>query len=322
MISNNNNSQKGFLDSIMDDGISLSEKKLINQLESSLNFIDRISTSFFGVSRGDYSEVLEDADKREKIVEDLFPKFYELALKRLPNPIQNKYLCDFEFISEQQEKLKMLILVDKYNGARKWFIKFENQVKDKELLRKNELADNSKNQEIKEKFQDVYEELSQELGREASHEDLVRNYISIYGKDRVKAILPGLEKASKLLNKQVTDTSELFLTITEKNALLLKSVLFEGNNSEQTVLDMSKVIFMHAINLSVKKVTFEYVTNEQNLFHNPELLEYASIFRSLRNTVSQHANNSNGQMVRDSESVALESYNVILNSIIQSINQI
>ena len=198
MISNNNNSQKGFLDSIMDDGISLSEKKLINQLESSLNFIDRISTSFFGVSRGDYSEVLEDADKREKIVEDLFPKFYELALKRLPNPIQNKYLCDFEFISEQQEKLKMLILVDKYNGARKWFIKFENQVKDKELLRKNELADNSKNQEIKEKFQDVYEELSQELGREASHEDLVRNYISIYGKDRVKAILPGLEKATKL----------------------------------------------------------------------------------------------------------------------------
>ena len=165
MISNNNNSQKGFLDSIMDDGISLSEKKLISQLESSLNFIDRISTSFFGVSRGDYSEVLQDADKKEKIVEDLFPNFYELALKRLPNPIQNKYLCDFEFISEQQEKLKMLILVDTYNGARKWFINFENQVKDKEVLRKNELADNSKNQDIKEAFQKMYEELENDLGR-------------------------------------------------------------------------------------------------------------------------------------------------------------
>lgn len=86
-------------------------------------------------------------------------------------------------------------------------------------------------QELKEIFSEIYAELQEELGRVPSHEDLVRKFIRSYGKEEVKRYLPGLEKASTLLGKEVTDTSFLFDSIEKGRTLLQK--LFGGNTIGQ-----------------------------------------------------------------------------------------
>ena len=85
----------------------------------------------------------------------------------------------------------------------------ENSV---ESLAQNAFEDTSRDQEIKEAFQDMYQEISEDLGREATHEDLVKDFIAAYGKAKTKELLSGLEKGTKLVGKQVSDTSNLFNT--------------------------------------------------------------------------------------------------------------
>lgn len=65
-------------------------------------------------------------------------------------------------------------------------------------------------EELKSTFSEVYAELQEELGRVPNHEDLVRKFIRSYGREEVKGYLAGLEKASELLGKEVTNTSYMF----------------------------------------------------------------------------------------------------------------
>ena len=64
--------------------------------------------------------------------------------------------------------------------------------------------------QLKEKFEPVYKEVSEEIGREATHDDLVRNLIENFSKKEIQDILPGIERASELLGKEVTNTDYLF----------------------------------------------------------------------------------------------------------------
>jgi len=65
-------------------------------------------------------------------------------------------------------------------------------------------------EQLKEKFQLVYDEVSEEIGREATHDDLVKNLIENFSKKEIKNILPGIERASQLLGREVTNTDYLF----------------------------------------------------------------------------------------------------------------
>ena len=85
-------------------------------------------------------------------------------------------------------------------------------------------------QELKDTFSDIYDELQDELGRIPTHDDLVRKFIKAYGKEEVKGYLPGLEKASELLGKAITDTSYLFQSL-EKGRNLLKNLI--SNNTPE-----------------------------------------------------------------------------------------
>lgn len=70
--------------------------------------------------------------------------------------------------------------------------------------------DGSMDDQIKERVAPVYKEISDELGREATHNDLIKDFIQTFGKEETRRILPGLERASKLLGREVTNTSHLF----------------------------------------------------------------------------------------------------------------
>lgn len=64
--------------------------------------------------------------------------------------------------------------------------------------------------QLREKFQPVYDEVSQEIGREATHDDLIKNLIENFSKKEIQNILPGIERASELLGREVTNTDYLF----------------------------------------------------------------------------------------------------------------
>lgn len=99
-----------------------------------------------------------------------------------------------------------------------------------ESLSQDAFNDPNTAQEIKDTFSDIYDELQDELGRIPTHDDLVRKFIKAYGKEEVKGYLPGLEKASELLGKAITDTSYLFQSL-EKGRNLLKNLT--SNNTPE-----------------------------------------------------------------------------------------
>ena len=93
--------------------------------------------------------------------------------------------------------------------------------------------------QLKEKFEPVYKEVSEEIGREATHDDLVRNLIENFSKKEIQDILPGIERASELLGKEVTNTDYLFNA--KKEAVdFLKSIT--SNTSEEVNPDNHLVV--------------------------------------------------------------------------------
>lgn len=125
----------------------------------------------------------------------------------------------------------------------------ENSV---ESLSQNAFEDTSRDQEIKEAFQDMYQEISEDLGREATHEDLVKDFIAAYGKAKTKELLSGLEKGTKLVGKDVSDTSNLFNT-RAKIVDLLEDI---KTNTEETVFKFNQEQPKN-INTSVNNVSKE-----------------------------------------------------------------
>lgn len=99
-----------------------------------------------------------------------------------------------------------------------------------ESLAQDAFSDPNTAQELKDTFSDIYDELQDELGRIPTHDDLVRKFIKAYGKEEVKGYLPGLERASELLGKAITDTSYLFQSL-EKGRDLLKNLI--SNNTPE-----------------------------------------------------------------------------------------
>lgn len=99
-----------------------------------------------------------------------------------------------------------------------------------ESLAQDAFSDPNTAQELKDTFSDIYDELQDELGRIPTHDDLVRKFIKAYGKEEVKGYLPGLERASELLGKAITDTSYLFQSL-EKGRNLLKNLI--SNNTPE-----------------------------------------------------------------------------------------
>ena len=108
----------------------------------------------------------------------------------------------------------------------------------------------------------------------------------------------------------------------QRNIQILKGALFEGNNDDQSILEISSNIFREALNHSNKDIAFEYITNPENIFNDSSLLDYAGLFRALRSTISQHATNPAQKFVNDRDKVALETYKTLINSITHSINKI
>jgi hypothetical protein len=93
--------------------------------------------------------------------------------------------------------------------------------------------------QLKEKFEPVYKEVSEEIGREATHDDLVRNLIENFSKKEIQDILPGIERASELLGREVTNTDYLFNA--KKEAVdFLKSIT--SNTSEEVNPDNHLVV--------------------------------------------------------------------------------
>ena len=93
--------------------------------------------------------------------------------------------------------------------------------------------------QLKEKFEPVYKEVSEEIGREATHDDLVRNLIENFSKKEIQDILPGIERASELLGKEVTNTDYLFNA--KKEAVdFLKSIT--SNTSEEVNPDNHLIV--------------------------------------------------------------------------------
>ena len=125
----------------------------------------------------------------------------------------------------------------------------ENSV---ESLSQNAFEDTSRDQEIKEAFQDMYQEISEDLGREATHEDLVKDFIAAYGKAKTKELLSGLEKGTKLVGKDVSDTSNLFNT-RAKIVDLLEDI---RTNTEETSVKFNQEQPKN-INASVNNVSKE-----------------------------------------------------------------
>lgn len=99
-----------------------------------------------------------------------------------------------------------------------------------ESLAQDAFSDPNTAQELKDTFSDIYDELQDELSRIPTHDDLVRKFIKAYGKEEVKGYLPGLERASELLGKAITDTSYLFQSL-EKGRNLLKNLI--SNNTPE-----------------------------------------------------------------------------------------
>lgn len=100
-----------------------------------------------------------------------------------------------------------------------------------EFFSEDRFKDGSLDEEIKEKFEPIYNELSERLGKKATHNDLVKRLIEGFGKEDIQKILPGLERASELLGREVTDTSHFFNA--EKAGVdFLLSQLAEENNKK------------------------------------------------------------------------------------------
>lgn len=109
-----------------------------------------------------------------------------------------------------------------------------------ESLAQDAFSDPNTAQELKDTFSDIYDELQDELGRIPTHDDLVRKFIKAYGKEEVKGYLPGLERASELLGKAITDTSYLFQSL-EKGRNLLKNLISNNTPEEENPVNSKHI---------------------------------------------------------------------------------
>ena len=314
-----NTEPSNFLEAFLCGRINSKERQMLQQLKSQIDFADQMNISFFGGA-----EIERDIERRENIRINNFDYLYQEAIKRLNVNLQNKYLQNTEFRERQKLYFSSVTIFNDEITILKWYLGIENNVYLEEKKKKDTFDNVSRNQEIKEATQNVYADLEQELGREPSHEDLVKDFISMYGKPKTKELLNVLEQGSKLVGKQVNDTNHLFnvLTTEQRNIQLLTGVLFEGNNDDQSILETSSNIFKEGLLQSNKDITFEYITNPENIFNDSSLLDYAGLFRALRSTISQHATNPAQKFVNDRDKVAVETYKTLINSIIHSINKI
>ena len=308
-----------FLEAFLCGRISSKEKQMLQQLKSQIDFADQMNTSFFGGA-----EIERDIERRENIRINNFDYIYQAAINRLNVNLQNKYFHNTEFRERQKLYFSSVTIFNNETTILKWYLGIEKNVNLEEQKNKDTAINDSRNQEVKEATQNVYVDLEQELGREATHEDLVKDFISMYGKSKTKELLNVLEQGSKLLGKQVTDSSHLFniLTREQRNIQLLKGVLFAENNDDQSILEISSIIFREALDLSNKDMTFEYITNPENIFNDSSVLDYAGLFRALRSTISQHATNPTKICANDRDKVAVETYKTLISSITHSINKI
>lgn len=103
---------------------------------------------------------------------------------------------------------------------------------------------------------------------------------------------------------------------------LLKEVLFLNKNSEEEINKLAEMIFREALKRSNKNVSFEYITDSQNLINDFSLLSYASVFRALKTTITDFSYLNQNQYISNKDKVAKETYESILEEITRSINKI
>lgn len=103
---------------------------------------------------------------------------------------------------------------------------------------------------------------------------------------------------------------------------LLKEVLFLNKNSEEEINKLAEMIFREALKRSNKNVSFEYITDSQNLINDFSLLSYASVFRTLKTTITDFSYLNQNQYISNKDKVAKETYESILEEITRSINKI
>ena len=135
---------------------------------------------------------------------------FQKSKKTTPNNIEEQSKIKNEVISETDNFIDEEM---NYNNG----INYEDPFTNRSIENNhkgNPSQDKFKNRDydnqLKEKFELVYREVSEELGKEATHDDLVRNLIENFSKKEIQNILPGIEKASELVGREVTNTDYLF----------------------------------------------------------------------------------------------------------------
>ncbi|TWP23171.1 hypothetical protein ETU10_08735 [Apibacter muscae] len=102
----------------------------------------------------------------------------------------------------------------------------------------------------------------------------------------------------------------------------LEKIIFGYYGSQEEINQLSKDIFIYCLNKSNKDISFEEISSLENLVRNLEVLDYLSLYKSLKETIQLATEKSNKIQVLDTYQTAQNTFKVLTNFTTSKINKI